>query len=108
MSLVFTVCDRVLKTITELSSSQGIAKQLAYQNYCGLNNLENQEAKFCYDTNSMTSEIFRMMSMKADDKRICKKIKKVNPNFCTGSKVTKPVEPNAHLNERHKRGIIYI
>jgi hypothetical protein len=54
----------------------------ALYRYCSLQNLAIEDAKFCYNIDTIKGEINRMMTLGANDERICKKIKSVNPDFC--------------------------
>jgi hypothetical protein len=54
----------------------------ALYRYCSLQNLAIEDAKFCYNIDTIKGEINRMMTLGANDERICKKIKSINPDFC--------------------------
>lgn len=46
------------------------------------------------------------MDLGADEFRICKKVKSINPDFCKNL-TAKVDRTGVQLNERFKRGIIY-
>ena len=77
----------------------------AYHKYCSLTTLDTSEQKFCYDVSSLSQEISRALDMGADAHRICKKVKKINPDFCKAPKVNQ-VEQRISTAKK-KRGIIY-
>ena len=84
------------------------------ERYCELKTLETEEAQFCYNIDTFKMALNKVLNVGADEYRVCKKVKAMNPDFCSGGKTKKREEkinnkPNVvHLNERHKRGIIYI
>lgn len=79
----------------------------ALDKYCELKALETSDEKFCYDTSNMRQSINRLMEMGADEYRLCQRVKSINSDFCrVKTKQVKVV--TVHLNERLKRGIIYI
>lgn len=106
----------------------------AFDRYCALGEhvLQGDEQKFCYDTSSIRKDLHRLMDLGADARRICKRVRSVNSDFCSGrvsfsagaaelsGDVRRdPVDSHentgvrsknlgVHLNERNKKGIIFI
>ena len=79
----------------------------AYNNYCSIQELSVDDAKFCYDTENIRNEILRLFELGADSIRICKRVAKLNPDFCYSSSKTKEALEDSKDNKL-KRGIIYI
>jgi hypothetical protein len=74
------VCSRVIKASRELSTDK---PSKLFEKYCSLSILSNEEQQFCYNSQGFQSEISRLLDLGADEKRICKRIYKINPDFCT-------------------------
>ena len=76
--------------------------------YCRLSKLPVEERKFCYDTETSRKEIFRLLDLGADDKRICRKVKKINPDFCNSSQGQSDDRGKGSMKKQNTdRGIIY-
>jgi hypothetical protein len=116
------VCLRVLRAVRDLSITQSIPLSNAYQKYCSLSSLEVEDQIFCYNTETIQKDIFRLLNLSADEFRICKKIKSVNSDFCK-SKFRSNLNSDSKrkevsysdsqkqgiiLNNRLQRGVIYI
>lgn len=69
--------------------------------YCTLQTISVEDQKFCYDIDNIKADISRMLKLGAEDERICRKVKSINPNFCA----TKTVKDTSFSR---KKGIIYI
>jgi hypothetical protein len=83
-----------------------------FMKYCDLANLPVEEQKFCYDTDSIRQDLYKMLDFGADASRICKKVLKANPDFCrvpTASKLTLNEAPKSIManNRDSIRGVIY-
>jgi hypothetical protein len=91
---------------------------LSYDRYCALTSIPVEETQFCYNTNGIKAEIHRMLDLGAKSDRICKKVHKVNPDFCTTKEsdfVPTAMEnpdsdplPTNNSQFKSKRGFIYI
>lgn len=88
----------------------------AYKKYCALKVLDTEDAQFCYNLENMGADMHRILGLTSDEKRICKKVNKMNTDFCkqTKSKGGASVQPativevNAETGTiRRKRGVIY-
>lgn len=101
------VCFRVLRAVYDLSKSRQVSSREAFESYCRVSNLQTDEQKFCYDTDSVRQELFRWFDLGMDELRICKKIKAINPDFCM-TKIQKVVADVITLNKKQQRGVIYI
>ena len=101
------ICLRIVRTIRDISKSQGISITKAFDNYCKMQGLEVEEQKFCYNVESFQKEVIRLMDLNADEFRVCKKVKSINPDFCA-TRVTPKAADNESLRQNSKRGIIYI
>lgn len=93
-----------MKSSIALKEKENLASK-AFIRYCSLKTLDTSEDKFCYDAEPNRKEISRMLDMGADAKRICKKINKINPDFCKAIKASKKIERLS--TAKSKRGIIY-
>ena len=82
-----------------------VAKE--FKNYCSIEELSVDDAKFCYDTENIRNEILRLFELGADSIRICKRVAKLNPDFCYSSSKTREALEESKDNKL-KRGIIYI
>ena len=101
------VCLRVIRAIRDLAESQKIGTIRAFENYCAIKTLELDDQKFCYNTESIKKDLFRLIDLGADEFRICKRVKKENPDFCKVKQV-KTDDQGVHFKNRRKRGVIYI
>jgi len=98
---------RVIEAVQAITSMHPSASK-AFVKYCSLKELSIDDAKFCYDTETMRKDIFRLLDYGADASRICKKVGSTNPHFCTatGSKTRESIEYGKE-NRIKGRGIIY-
>ena len=104
------------KSSHEIRTSMVSSDQDIFIRYCKLSKLPVEEKKFCYDTETSRKEIFRLLDLGADDKRICRKIKKINPDFCNSSQGQVNVDnsgaadraPSTQQTKNFTRGVIYI
>lgn len=110
LSAYVLVCNRVLRAAKDFAKQNSdLTVSEALEGYCKLEHISIEDQKFCYDIDSIKSEIKRLLTLGADDDRICKKVQSINPHFCT-KKTTKKSDDNlaAYVPARTKRGIIYI
>lgn len=77
------VCYRVLSAVRDLKKSKNINNAEALNKYCMVQGLSTEDQQFCYNIDSMKADIVRLLDLQADDKRICAKVYRVNPHFCT-------------------------
>lgn len=112
------VCIRMIKAAREFGKGQDPPTSVskALEKYCTLGTaLSVEEQQFCYNIDNVRGEINRMLDLGADELRVCKKVKSMNPHFCV-SKSSKKVSStketsksnSEHRTSRNKRGIIYI
>ena len=114
------MCYRIVNTVMDLSLTKKKAEKAseAYDRYCSLSNIPVDETQFCYNTNGIKGEIHRMLDLGAKAERICKKVNKVNPDFCTTKESTfivgavenpdsEPL-PTNNSQFKAKRGFVYI
>ena len=99
------VCVRVVRAARELGRVQQKDVSSVLSSYCSLSNIEVAEQKFCYNTENVRGQITRLINLGADESRICKKVKAMNPDFCKVMS-TKKVE-GVHHNDRLIKGVIY-
>jgi hypothetical protein len=93
----------------EMGYKQGYKPMVALDKYCELSALEVEEQIFCYNAATIRKDITRLIEMGADEFRVCKKVRSINPDFCKGkSTAQKHTNTGIQLNDRKKRGIIYI
>lgn len=83
-----------------------------FEKYCNLPHLPVEEQKFCYDTDSIRQDLYKMLDFGADVSRICKKVLKANPDFCRVSPTVKLIlneAPKSMMVNIHEniRGVIY-
>jgi hypothetical protein len=76
-----------------------------FEHYCSLGTLSVEELKFCYDTDNFKKDILKLLDFGADEHRICRRVHKENPNFCSFVKKTSVV-PGTRASKNAK-GIIY-
>lgn len=116
--ILFSVCFRIIHTVIDSSLTKTGKASLSYDRYCALSSVPVEETQFCYNTNGIKAEIHRMLDLGAKAERICKKVHKVNPDFCTTkeSDFVATVEdnpdsdplPTVNSQFKAKRGFIYI
>lgn len=100
------VCTRVIRAAKEMAKLREQDVTSALNSYCLLSNIDVSDQKFCYNTENVRGELSRMLNLGADEYRVCKKVKSMNPDFCKvmSKKVNKD---GVHKNERLIRGVIY-
>jgi hypothetical protein len=54
------------------------------------------EQQFCYNAQGIQKDINRLLDLGANTNRICQKIQKINPDFCTTKPSTRRVEERFH------------
>jgi hypothetical protein len=97
-----TVCTRVLRASRDMAVKDGKGSVMdSFVRYCQLQSISVEDQKFCYDSDTIKGDIQRLLSLGANDDRICKKIKSINPDFC----MTKAIGDKSYAR---KKGIIYI
>ncbi len=96
----------------DYSKTQSIDRNRAFEVYCSLQSLDLDDQKFCYNTDTARGDIFRLLDMGADEYRVCKKVKAINPDFCTVKSAINPPKPQdkhgVNTFTSAKRGIIYM
>lgn len=99
------VCVRVMRAARQMGKSRQDVTA-ALNSYCSLTTIEVAEQKFCYNTENVRGELSRMIKLGADEYRICKRVRAMNPDFCNvmSSKVN---NEGLHKNDRLVRGVIY-
>ena len=100
------VCEKVIRASKELGVKQKISVVEALDKYCAIPSIEDGDAKFCYNIASLRTDVNRLLQLGANEFRVCKKVKSINPDFCT-AKLAKLERTGVQINERFKRGIIY-
>lgn len=101
------VCIRVIRAARALGKSGQEGATSVLSSYCQLSQqLEVEDAKFCYNIENVRGELNRMLNLGADEYRICKRVKAMNSDFCKvmGKKVNKE---GIHKNDRLVRGVYY-
>ena len=99
--------DGTSKFEIRIANSQ-VGNEKVFERYCNLSKLSVEEKKFCYDTESIRKDIFRMMELGATEERICKKVNKVNPDFCKTLAASNDAENAIVKSEKQReRGVIY-
>lgn len=93
-----------MKSVKSYAASQSIKNSEAFDKYCALSTLDVDEQKFCYNTDTLRKDILRLLDLGADESRLCKKVKTINPDFCLVK--TPKVSPSNQFVSK-KRGIIY-
>jgi hypothetical protein len=80
------VCIRVIRAAQSLSQKDStLSKASALQQYCQLPQLGVEDAKFCYDIDTIQKELKRLLDLGANEDRICRRVYAVNPHFCMSS-----------------------
>lgn len=93
-----------MEAVKDLSASMGSAS-VSFDKYCVLETIDVDEQQFCYNTNGIKSEVKRLLDLGADSDRICKKVKKTNPDFCSYKSAQLEFSVSGH--RPGNRGIIY-
>jgi len=102
------VCFRVLRASNDLSKKQSISPGTALDRYCSIDTLSVEDSKFCYNIASVKTEVYRLLELRSDVHRVCRKVNTLNSDFCR-IKIPKMTTPSGiHVNDRMKRGVIYI
>jgi hypothetical protein len=92
-----------------MSTTQGTSVIEAFEKYCMISDTSVQDQQFCYNVENMKKDIYRILALGADEFRVCKKLKAINPHFCPAVMTPKRDQAShVHVNERLKRGVIYI
>ena len=100
------VCVRVVRAARELGKARQEDAMTVLGSYCSLTTIDVSDQKFCYNTENVRGEISRLLKLGADEYRVCKKVRAMNPDFCkVMSQKTK--KEGAHQNDRLVRGVIY-
>ena len=76
------VCVRMVKAARDFGKAQDppTATSKALEKYCSLGTtLSVEEQQFCYNIDNVRGEINRMLDMGADEIRVCKKVRSMNP-----------------------------
>ena len=111
-AFIDAVCARVIRAARDYGKDEGrLAASFALERYCKLGtNLQVEDQQFCYNIDSMKSDIYKLLDYGAKVSRVCKKVKAMNSDFCVtkSSKKTVIQSTGIQINERYKRGIIYI
>ena len=118
------ICNRIIKLIIDLAKERKIKPSDALTKYCKVEQLENDERKFCYNIENVMGTLGKALDIGADEYRFCHKVMKINPDFCAKKSSSSnnnnndnKINSNANTgiskdgvisNERLKRGIIYI
>lgn len=115
---VSSVCFRIISSVMDSSLTKAGKASQSYDRYCSLTSIPVEETQFCYNTNGIKAEIHRLLDLGANAERICKKVNKVNPDFCTTKEsdfvLTALENPDSdalltnNTNFKAKRGFIYI
>ena len=95
---------RAVKDISRSSVSHESPSQ-ALDRYCSLAHLPVDEQQFCYNIDSFKKDLGRVLDLGADERRVCKKVKAINFDFC-GYLSVKDTD-NKIQHDRSIRGIIY-
>ena len=76
------VCVRMVKAARDFGKAQNppTATSKSLEKYCSLGTtLSVEEQQFCYNIDNVRGEINRMLDMGADEIRVCKKVRSMNP-----------------------------
>ena len=59
------------------------------------------EQRFCYNIETVKLDLNRMLLMNADENRICKKVKSINPEWCTAKQAV--YKSTASISNKDKK-----
>ena len=113
------ICNRIIKLIIDLAKERKTKPSDSLMKYCKVEQLENDERKFCYNIENVMGTLGKALDLGADEYRFCHKVMKMNPDFCAKKSLSNDHKINSNpntgiskdgviSNERLKRGIIYI
>lgn len=101
------VCIRVIRAARELGKSRQEDAARMLTSYCQLTEqLQVEDQKFCYNIDNVRGELSRMLNLGADEFRVCRRVKAMNPDFCRVM-AKKTNKEGIHKNDRLIRGVIY-
>ena len=100
------VCVRVIRAAREMGRQRQEDVTTLLNSYCAVNSLEVADQKFCYNTENVRGELSRMLKLGADEYRICKKVRSMNPDFCRVMAL-KHNKEGVIKNDRLVHGVIY-
>lgn len=112
-NFILAGCLKVLKAVKEMSISMNnqdktsISLSAALDKYCALSALDVDDQQFCYNIETMRGDINRLLDMGADETRVCKKVRSINPHFCSGEKKQSKEKKTVHVNQSQRKGIIF-
>ncbi len=102
------ICNRVIRAVNYFSIKNNVKADVALDKYCKLTSLEVDEQRFCYNIETIKSDINRMLLMQADENRVCKKVNSINPDWCTVKQVKGDSDDkNKNTLPSKTRGVIY-
>ncbi len=102
------ICNRVIRAVNYFSIKNNVKADVALDKYCKLTSLEVDEQRFCYNIETIKSDINRMLLMQADENRVCKKVNSINPDWCTVKQVKgESDDKNKNTLPSKTRGVIY-
>lgn len=101
---------RVLRASKELAKDQGIPISAALDKVCRVTKDHDvEEQQFCYNIDTIRADLNRVLDLGAGEARACKKVKSINPHFCSLKDSSKNKnKPAAHVNEKQVKGVIYM
>ena len=115
------ICNRIINLVIDLAKERKIKPSDSLLKYCKVEQLENDERKFCYNIENVMGTLGKVLDLGADEYRFCHKVMKMNPDFCAKKSSLnnnyRKINSNDNTgiskdgvisNERLKRGIIYI
>ena len=78
------ICTRVISTAQESAKMLSIKPSVALTKFCGMKSrgLEVSDEKFCYDIESVSGTLHRLLDLGASAERCCKRVYQMNPHFC--------------------------
>jgi hypothetical protein len=77
----------------------------AFEKYCTLTSIGVDEQQFCYNAFGIKKDIHKLLELGADETRICKRVMKINPDFCLTTKTVE--ELPGTIDTKFKKGVIY-
>jgi hypothetical protein len=92
---------------TSKSNQNKVSMSTALDKYCALKVLDVEDQQFCYNIDTMRGDINRLLDMGADETRVCKKVRSINPDFCSNEKKDRKKKTAVHINQSQRRGIIF-
>lgn len=111
--LVNVVCIRIVRSFKSPYSAHVVGEvkknpKKLFEQYCGMDSslLSVEDQRFCYNSDNIRQDLYRLLDMGADEFRVCKRFKKANAHFCESKTASTEVVRDFSLQTK-KRGVVF-